>query len=65
MEVEKEELPNICSTPQYGFSTTVIEKVLQQEMDDEVIFKQTCHLESFTIPLRIMEKMTTLCNKCW
>ena len=44
MEVEEEELPNNCSTPQYGFSTTVIEKVLQQEMDDEVIFKQTCHL---------------------
>ena len=65
MEVEEEELPNICSTPQYGFSTTVIEKVLQQEMDDEVIFKQTCHLQSFTIPLRIMEKMTTLCNEGW
>ena len=38
MEVEKEELPNICSTPQHGFSTTVIEKVLQQEMDGEVTF---------------------------
>ena len=64
-EEEKEQFPIICSTPQYGFSTTVIEKVLQQEMDNEVIFKQTCHLESFTIPLRIMEKMTSLCNKGW
>ena len=43
-EEEKEQFPIIYSTPQYGFSTTVIEKVLQQEMDDEVIFKQTCHL---------------------
>ena len=64
-EEEKEQFPIIYSTPQYGFSTTVIEKVLQQEMDNEVIFKQTCHLESFTIPLRIMEKMTTLCNEGW
>ena len=65
VEEEEEELTNICSTPQYGFVTSVIEKVLQQEMDGEVIFKQTCHLQSFTIPLRIMEKMTTLCNKGW
>ena len=44
VEEEEEELTNICSTPQYGFVTSVIEKVLQQEMDGEVIFKQTCHL---------------------
>lgn len=37
-EEEEEELMNICSTSQYGFSTSVIEKVLQQEMGGEVIF---------------------------
>ena len=36
-EEEKEQFPIISITPQYVFSTTVIEKVLQQEMDGEVI----------------------------
>ena len=38
VEEEEEELTSICSTQQYGFATSVIEKVLQQEMEGEVIF---------------------------
>ena len=38
MEVEEEEeSPICCSTPQYGFAASIIESVLQQEINGEVM----------------------------